>query len=278
MTIKILFVINVKRLKMIQYLDLLKNVFDNGIIKKDRTGVGTKSLFGWQMRFDLSKGFPLLTTKKLHIKSIVHELLWFVKGDTNIKYLNDNNVHIWDEWADDNGNLGPVYGKQWRSWENNGVEIDQLKNAIELIKNDPSSRRIIVSSWNPADVSKMALPPCHCLFQFHVIDNKLSCQLYQRSADIFLGVPFNIASYALLTHMIADLTNLNVGFFIHTLGDAHLYLNHQDQAKEQLTRKPKDLPKLVINKKRKNIDEFEFDDFTFQNYSPDANIKAPIAV
>ena len=278
MTIKIVFVINIKRLKMIQYLDLLKNVFDNGIIKTDRTGVGTKSLFGWQMRFDLSKGFPLLTTKKLHIKSIVHELLWFVKGDTNIKYLNDNNVHIWDEWADDNGNLGPVYGKQWRSWENNGVEIDQLKNAIELIKNDPSSRRIIVSSWNPADVSRMALPPCHCLFQFHVIDNTLSCQLYQRSADIFLGVPFNIASYALLTHMIADLTNLNVGFFVHTLGDAHLYLNHQDQAKEQLTRKPKDLPKLVINKKRKNIDEFEFDDFTFQNYSPDSHIKAPIAV
>ena len=278
MTIKIVFVINIMRLNMIQYLDLLKNVFDNGIIKTDRTGVGTKSLFGWQMRFDLSKGFPLLTTKKLHIKSIVHELLWFVKGDTNIKYLNDNNVHIWDEWADDNGNLGPVYGKQWRSWDNNGVEIDQLNNAIELIKNEPSSRRIIVSSWNPADVSRMALPPCHCLFQFHVIDNKLSCQLYQRSADIFLGVPFNIASYALLTHMIADLTNLNVGFFVHTLGDAHLYLNHQDQAKEQLTRKPKDLPKLVINKKRKNIDEFEFDDFTFQNYSPDTHIKAPIAV
>ena len=278
MTIKILFVINIKRLKMIQYLDLLKNVFDNGIMKKDRTGVGTKSLFGWQMRFDLSKGFPLLTTKKLHIKSIVHELLWFVKGDTNIKYLNDNNVHIWDEWADDNGNLGPVYGKQWRSWENNGVEIDQLKNAIELIKNDPSSRRIIVSSWNPADVSRMALPPCHCLFQFHVIDNKLSCQLYQRSADIFLGVPFNIASYALLTHMIADLTNLNVGFFVHTIGDAHLYLNHQDQAKEQLNRKPKVLPKLIINKKRKSIDEFEFDDFIFQNYAPDPHIKAPIAV
>ena len=278
MTIKIVFVINIMRLNMIQYLDLLKNVFDNGIIKTDRTGVGTKSLFGWQMRFDLSKGFPLLTTKKLHIKSIVHELLWFVKGDTNIKYLNNNNVYIWDEWADDNGNLGPVYGKQWRSWENNGVEIDQLKNAIELIKNDPSSRRIIVSSWNPADVSKMALPPCHCLFQFNVIDNKLSCQLYQRSADIFLGVPFNIASYALLTHMIADLTNLNVGFFVHTLGDAHLYLNHQDQAKEQLTRKPKDLPKLVISKKRKNIDEFEFDDFTFENYTPDPHIKAPIAV
>ena len=272
MTIKIVFVINVKRLEMIQYLDLLKNVFDNGIIKKDRTGVGTKSLFGWQMRFDLSKGFPLLTTKKLHIKSIVHELLWFVKGDTNIKYLNDNNVHIWDEWADDNGNLGPVYGKQWRSWDNNGVEIDQLNNAIELIKNEPSSRRIIVSSWNPVDVSKMALPPCHCLFQFNVLDGKLSCQLYQRSADIFLGVPFNIASYALLTHMIADLTNLNVGFFVHTLGDAHLYLNHQDQAKEQLTRKPKDLPKLVINKKRKSIDEFEFDDFTFQNYTPDLSL------
>ena len=278
MTIKIVFVINVKGLKMIQYLDLLKNVFDNGIIKKDRTGVGTKSIFGWQMRFDLSKGFPLLTTKKLHIKSIIYELLWFVKGDTNIKYLNENNVHIWDDWANDKGDLGPVYGKQWRSWENNGVKIDQLKNAIELIKSDPSSRRIIVSSWNPADVSRMALPPCHCLFQFHVIDNKLSCQLYQRSADIFLGVPFNIASYALLTHMIADLTNLNVGFFVHTLGDVHLYLNHQDQAKEQLTRKPKDLPKLVINKKRKSIDEFEFDDFTFQNYTPDSHIKAPIAV
>ena len=278
MTIKIVFVINVKRLEMIQYLDLLKNVFDNGIIKKDRTGVGTKSIFGWQMRFDLSKGFPLLTTKKLHIKSIIYELLWFVKGDTNIKYLNENNVHIWDDWANDKGDLGPVYGKQWRSWENNGVKIDQLKNAIELIKSDPSSRRIIVSSWNPVDVSKMALPPCHCLFQFNVIDGKLSCQLYQRSADIFLGVPFNIASYALLTHMVADLTNLDVGFFVHTLGDAHLYLNHQDQAKEQLARKPRDLPALVINKKRRNIDEFEFDDFTFENYAPDPHIKAPIAV
>ena len=263
---------------MIQYLDLLKNVFDNGIIKKDRTGVGTKSIFGWQMRFDLSKGFPLLTTKKLHIKSIVHELLWFVKGDTNIKYLNDNNVHIWDDWADDKGNLGPVYGKQWRSRDNNGVKIDQLNDAIELIKNDPSSRRIIVTSWNPADVSRMALPPCHCLFQFNVMDNKLSCQLYQRSADIFLGVPFNIASYALLTHMIANLANLDVGFFVHTLGDAHLYLNHQDQAKKQLTRKPKDLPVLVINNKRKNIDEFEFNDFTFHNYTPDPHITAPIAV
>ena len=278
MTIKIVFVINVKRLEMIQYLDLLKNVFDNGIIKKDRTGIGTKSIFGWQMRFNLRKGFPLLTTKKLHIKSIIYELLWFVKGDTNIKYLNENNVHIWDDWANDKGDLGPVYGKQWRSWENNGVKIDQLKNAIELIKSDPSSRRIIVSSWNPVDVSRMALPPCHCLFQFNVIDGKLSCQLYQRSADIFLGVPFNIASYALLTHMIADLTNLDVGFFVHTLGDAHLYLNHQDQAKEQLARKPRDLPTLVINKKRKSIDEFEFDDFTFENYAPDPHIKAPIAV
>ncbi len=265
MTIKLVFVINIQRLKMIQYLDLLKNVFDNGIIKKDRTGVGTKSIFGWQMRFDLSQGFPLLTTKKLHIKSIVHELLWFVKGDTNIKYLNDNDVHIWDDWADEKGNLGPVYGKQWRSWENNGVQVDQLKNAIELIKNDPSSRRIIISSWNPVDVSRMALPPCHCLFQFNVLEGKLSCQLYQRSADVFLGVPFNIASYALLIHMIADLTNLDVGFFVHTLGDAHLYLNHQEQAKEQLTRKPKDLPNLIINKKRKNINEFQFNDFTFQN-------------
>ncbi len=263
---------------MIQYLDLLKNVLDNGIIKEDRTGVGTKSIFGWQMRFDLSKGFPLVTTKKLHIKSIVHELLWFIKGDTNIKYLNENGVHIWDDWANDKGDLGPVYGKQWRSWGNNGFEIDQLKNAIELIKNDPSSRRIIVSSWNPVDVSRMALPPCHCLFQFNVIDGKLSCQLYQRSADIFLGVPFNIASYALLTHMVADLSNLNVGSFVHTLGDAHLYLNHQDQAKEQLTRKPRDLPILLINKKRMSIDEFEFDDFTFENYTPDPHIKAPIAV
>ena len=263
---------------MIQYLDLLKYVFDNGIIKNDRTGVGTKSIFGWQMRFDLSKGFPLLTTKKLHIKSIVHELLWFVKGHTNIKYLNENDVHIWDDWADQNGDLGPVYGKQWRSWNSNGVKIDQLRNIIELIKKDPNSRRMIVSSWNPGDVEKMALPPCHCLFQFNVLNDKLSCQLYQRSADIFLGVPFNIASYALLTHMIAEITNLNVGSFIHTLGDVHLYLNHQEQAKEQLTRMPRDLPELIINKKRKYIDEFEFDDFTFQNYTPDKHIKAPIAV
>ena len=263
---------------MKQYLDLLKNVCENGVIKADRTGVGTKSIFGWQMRFDLREGFPLLTTKKLHIKSIVHELLWFVNGDTNIKYLNENNVHIWDDWADENGDLGPVYGKQWRSWNDNGLKIDQLQNAIDLIKNDSSSRRIIVSSWNPSDVTKMALPPCHCLFQFNVTDSKLSCQLYQRSADIFLGVPFNIASYALLVHMIAEITNLEVGSFVHTLGDAHLYLNHQAQAKEQLSRKPKDLPRLIINKKRKSIDEFKFDDFIFENYNPLEHIKASIAV
>ena len=264
---------------MKQYLDLLNYVLNQGNDKDDRTGTGTKSVFGWQMRFNLNNGLPLLTTKKLHLKSIIHELLWFIKGDTNISYLKENNISIWNEWADEKGNLGPVYGKQWRGWDTpDGRELDQLHDVIEQIKNHPNSRRLIVSAWNPSDVGSMALPPCHCLFQFYVFDNKLSCHLYQRSADIFLGVPFNIASYALLTHMIADLTNLNVGFFVHTLGDAHLYLNHQDQAKEQLTRKPKDLPKLVINKKRKNIDEFEFDDFTFQNYSPDSHIKAPIAV
>ena len=262
-----------------QYISLLENVIRNGVQKEDRTGTGTRSIFGWQMRFNLSKGFPLLTTKKLHFKSIAYELLWFIRGDTNIEYLNKNGVSIWDEWADENGDLGPVYGSQWRSWPTrDGGSIDQLLKVVQDIKSNPNSRRIVVSAWNPEYVEEMALPPCHCLFQFNVIGNKLSCQLYKRSADIFLGVPFNIASYALLTHMIADLTNLNVGFFVHTLGDAHLYLNHQDQAKEQLTRKPKDLPKLVINKKRKNIDEFEFDDFTFQNYSPDAHIKAPIAV
>ena len=263
---------------MIQYLDLLKSVFDNGIIKKDRTGVGTKSIFGWQMRFDLNKGFPLLTTKKLHIKSIVHELLWFVKGDTNIKYLNENGVHIWDDWADDKGNLGPVYGKQWRSWENNGVEIDQLKNVVELIKKDPSSRRIIVSSWNPADVSKMALPPCHCLFQFNVLDNKLSCQLYQRSADIFLGVPFNIASYALLTHLIAQVTGLRVGELIHTIGDAHLYLNHLSQADEQLSREPRKLPELQLNERVESIFDFVYSDISLKNYNPMPLIPAPVAV
>ena len=274
---------------MRQYLDLVKHVLDNGELKEDRTGTGTKSVFGYQMRFNLDDGFPMVTTKKLHLKSIIYELLWFLNGDTNIKYLQENGVKIWDAWANSNGDLGPVYGFQWRNWNNDG--IDQISNLINDLKNNPSSRRHLISAWNPSvlpDTSKSfeanvangkaALPPCHAFFQFHVINGKLSCQLYQRSADIFLGVPFNIASYALLTHMIADITNLNVGFFVHTLGDAHLYLNHQDQAKEQLTRTPKDLPKLVINKKRKNIDEFEFDDFTFQNYSPDAHIKAPIAV
>ena len=263
---------------MKEYLKLLKYVCDHGVTKKDRTGIGTKSTFGWQMRFDLSKGFPLLTTKKLHLKSIIHELLWFVKGDTNIKYLNDNNVHIWDDWADQNGDLGPVYGKQWRSWENNGILIDQIQKIIELIKDDPNSRRIIVSSWNPSDLEKMALPPCHCLFQFNVTDGKLSCQLYQRSADIFLGVPFNIASYSFLIHMIANLTNLKVGDFVHTIGDAHLYLNHEKQAIEQLKRSPKKLPNLILKYKRKKIEDFKFCDFILENYNPDPHIKAPIAV
>ena len=264
---------------MIQYLDLLKNAFDNGIIKKDRTGVGTKSLFGWQMRFDLSKGFPLLTTKKLHIKSIVHELLWFVKGDTNIKYLNDNNVHIWDEWADDNGDLGPVYGAQWRSWPdgNNGT-IDQIQNLIQGIKTNPDSRRHIVSAWNPALVDEMALPPCHSLFQFYVANEELSCQLYQRSADIFLGVPFNIASYALLTHMVAHVCNLKAGKFVHTFGDAHLYLNHLDQAKLQLSRDTKILPQLKLNSEVKNIFDFKFEDIEIVNYESHPSISAPIAV
>ena len=274
---------------MRQYLDLLQHIKDNGVKKADRTGTGTISVFGYQMRFNLQEGFPLVTTKKLHLRSIIHELIWFINGETNIKYLKDNGVTIWDEWADIDGNLGPIYGHQWRNWNSDG--IDQLQDVIHSLKTNPSSRRMIVTAWNPniipdskksfnenVENGKAALPPCHAFFQFYVSNNKLSCQMYQRSADVFLGVPFNIASYALLTHMIAELTNLNVGFFVHTLGDAHLYLNHQDQAKEQLTRKPKDLPKLVINKKRKNIDEFEFDDFTFQNYSPDAHIKAPIAV
>ncbi len=263
---------------MKQYLNLLKYVCNYGSIKKDRTGIGTKSTFGWQMRFDLNEGFPLLTTKKLHLKSIIYELLWFIKGDTNIEYLNKNDVHIWDDWADQKGDLGPVYGKQWRSWESNGILVDQLDKVIDLIKNDQNSRRIIVSSWNPIDIGKMALPPCHCLFQFNVTENKLSCQLYQRSADIFLGVPFNIASYALLVHMIASVTNLKVGHFIHTLGDAHLYLNHEKQAIEQLKRSPKSLPQLVLNHERKNIEDFEYSDFEIINYNPDPHIKAPIAV
>ena len=263
---------------MKQYLDLLNHVLTKGEIKKDRTGVGTKSVFGWQMRFALDKGFPLLTTKKLHLKSIIHELLWFIKGDTNINYLNQNNVRIWDEWADEDGDLGPVYGKQWRAWENNGIKVDQLKDAITLIRNNPDSRRIIVSSWNPSDIKKMALPPCHCLFQFYISNKRLSCQLYQRSADIFLGVPFNIASYALLTHMIAKITELEVGEFIHSIGDAHLYLNHLEQAKLQIKRKPKPHPQLKIKKIPKIIEDFEFEDFDIENYEFHPHISAPIAI
>ena len=264
---------------MIQYLDLLKNVFDNGIIKTDRTGVGTKSLFGWQMRFDLSKGFPLLTTKKLHIKSIVHELLWFVKGETNIKYLNDNNVHIWDEWADDNGNLGPVYGKQWRKWAaKDGRIIDQITDAIDMINNDPSSRRIIVSAWNVGELNEMALMPCHAFFQFHVANGKLNCQLYQRSADVFLGVPFNIASYSLLTYMIAQVCKYGVGDFIHTFGDAHIYDNHSNQIDEQLKRTPKSLPKIIINPNIDDIFKFKYEDFQLINYDPYPLIKGKVSV
>ena len=232
---------------MKQYLDLLDYVLKHGNVKEDRTGTGTKSVFGWQMRFDLNKGFPLLTTKKLHLRSIIHELLWFIRGDTNISYLKDNNVSIWDEWADENGDLGPVYGKQWRRWNTpDGRKLDQLHDVISEIKNNPNSRRMIVSAWNPSDVGSMALPPCHCLFQFYVADNKLSCQLYQRSADIFLGVPFNIASYAILTHMIANVCDISVGDFVHTLGDAHLYNNHFEQAKKQLSRTIKNKPQIKL--------------------------------
>ena len=264
---------------MKQYLDLLKYVLKNGDIKEDRTGTGTKSVFGWQMRFDLNEGLPLLTTKKLHLKSILHELLWFIKGDTNISYLKENNVKIWDEWADENGDLGPVYGKQWRKWDTpDGRKLDQLNNIIDEIKNNPNSRRMIVSAWNPSDIGSMALPPCHCLFQFYVAQNKLSCQLYQRSADIFLGVPFNIASYSILTHMIATVTGLSVGDFVHTLGDAHLYNNHFEQAKLQLTRSTKKLPKLKICQNRSNINDFKFEDFKIIDYDPLPNIPAPVAV
>jgi len=266
---------------MIQYLDLLRDVYTNGIVKQDRTGVGTRSLFGRQIRFDLSKGFPLLTTKKIPIKLIIYELLWFIRGDTNIGYLNDNNVHIWDEWADDDGELGPIYGKQWRSWPGDSdAPIDQLSRVIEEIRTDPNSRRMIVSAWNVADLPYMALPPCHALFQFNVASNELSCQLYQRSADIFLGVPFNIASYALLTMMIARLTDLGVGEFIHTFGDVHLYLNHMDQAKEQLSRTPNGLPWMSLSGPAgdSRITDFEFDDFLLSGYNPHSVIKAPIAV
>ncbi len=264
---------------MQQYLDLLQHVLSEGADKGDRTGTGTRSVFGHQMRFDLSEGFPVLTTKRLHLKSIIHELLWFLAGDTNVKYLQDNGVRIWNEWADEQGELGPVYGHQWRSWPTaDGGTVDQITQLIHQIENNPNSRRLIVSAWNVADVDHMALPPCHCLFQFYVADGKLSCQLYQRSADIFLGVPFNIASYALLTHMIAQVTNLKVGEFVHTLGDAHIYSNHFEQAQTQLKRQPKILPQLVINPAVNKLFEFKFEDFELRGYEADDNIAAPIAV
>jgi len=264
---------------MQQYLNLLKDILDKGNPKSDRTGTGTISLFGYQMRFDLQEGFPLLTTKKLHTRSIIHELLWFLQGDTNIKYLTDNNVRIWDDWADANGNLGPVYGHQWRSWPTaDGKTIDQISNLINQLKKNPDSRRLIVSAWNVADIEKMALPPCHCLFQFYVANGKLSCQLYQRSADTFLGVPFNIASYALLTMMVAQVCDLQPGEFIHSFGDVHLYNNHLEQAKLQLTREPKPLPQMKINPKVKDIFGFTIDDFELVNYDPHPHIKANVSV
>lgn len=262
-----------------QYEKLLRHVYENGHQKTDRTGVGTRSVFGYQMRFDLSEGFPLVTTKKLHIRSIVHELLWFLSGSGNIGYLHDNKVSIWDEWADENGDLGPVYGVQWRSWPTpDGRHIDQITNAVDLIKNHPDSRRIIVCSWNVADIDRMALPPCHCLFQFYVADGKLSCQLYQRSCDIFLGVPFNIASYALLTHMMAQQCDLEPGEFIWTGGDCHIYNNHFEQTVEQLSREPRPYPKLVIKRRPASIFDYKFEDFEITDYKPWPHIKAPIAV
>ena len=264
---------------MRQYHDLLEKVLKTGMEKRDRTGTGTISVFGHQMRFDLADGFPMMTTKKLFRKGIIHELLWFLAGDTNVRYLQKNGVTIWDEWADANGELGPVYGAQWRSWPTqDGGTIDQISNLIRDIKANPDSRRLIVTAWNPADVPRMALPPCHCLFQFYVANGKLSCQLYQRSADIFLGVPFNIASYALLTMMVAQVTGLKPGEFVHTLGDAHLYLNHLDQAREQLTRKPYPLPTMTLNPAVKDIFDFKFEDFTLENYQAHPTIKAEIAV
>ncbi|OSI15114.1 thymidylate synthase [Neisseria dumasiana] len=261
------------------YLDLMRHVLEHGTDKADRTGTGTRSVFGYQMRFDLSEGFPLLTTKKLHLRSIIHELLWFLKGDTNIQYLKDNNVSIWDEWADENGYLGPVYGYQWRSWPApDGTHVDQITNLVKQIKNNPDSRRLIVSAWNPALVDEMALPPCHALFQFYVADGKLSCQLYQRSADIFLGVPFNIASYALLTMMMAQVCGLQPGEFIHSFGDAHLYSNHFEQAKLQLTREPRPLPKMKLNPDVKDVFDFKFEDFELVDYDPHPHIKAAVAV
>jgi len=264
---------------MKQYLDLMRHARDHGIRKEDRTGTGTVSVFGYQMRFDLSEGFPLVTTKKCHLRSILHELLWFLKGDTNVRYLHDNKVTIWDEWADEDGNLGPVYGYQWRSWPTpGGGSIDQISQVVDQIRNNPDSRRIIVSAWNVGDIENMALPPCHAFFQFYVADGKLSCQLYQRSADIFLGVPFNIASYALLTMMMAQVTGLGVGDFVHTFGDAHLYLNHLEQAELQLSRTPNELPIMQINPAVDDLFAFTFEDFELQGYQPHPHIKAPVAV
>ncbi len=264
---------------MQQYLDLLRHVRHEGAVKSDRTGTGTLSVFGYQMRFNLEEGFPLLTTKKLHLRSIIHELLWFLKGETNIAYLKDNKVSIWDEWADEHGELGPVYGKQWRAWETaDGRVIDQMATVLDMIKKTPDSRRLIVSAWNVGDVENMALPPCHCLFQFHVANGRLSCQLYQRSADIFLGVPFNIASYALLTIMMAQATGLKAGDFVHSFGDAHLYSNHMEQADLQLTRSPRPLPRMTLNPQKTDLFDFVYEDFTLEGYDPHPHIKAPVAV
>ncbi len=261
------------------YLDLMRHVLEHGTRKDDRTGTGTLSVFGWQMRYNLAEGFPLVTTKKCHLRSIIHELLWFLQGDTNIRYLKENGVSIWDEWADEHGNLGPVYGHQWRNWPKpDGGTIDQISEVVKTLRTNPDSRRIIVSAWNVADLDKMALAPCHAFFQFYVADGKLSCQLYQRSADIFLGVPFNIASYALLTLMMAQVTGLKPGDFVHTLGDAHLYLNHLEQTREQLSREPRPLPTMTLNPEVKDIFEFRFEDFTLSGYDPHPAIKAPVAV
>ena len=264
---------------MKQYLDLLRHIRAHGVMKEDRTGTGTQSVFGYQMRFDLSEGFPLLTTKKVHLKSIIYELLWFIAGDTNVKYLQDHGVTIWDEWADENGDLGPVYGHQWRSWPaQDGRAIDQLSMVIDTIKRNPDSRRMLVTAWNPAEVDQMALPPCHCLFQFYVADGKLSCQLYQRSADVFLGVPFNIASYALLTMMIAQVCGLQPGEFVHTTGDTHIYRNHFEQVATQLSREPRPLPRMRLNPDVKSLFDFKYEDFTLEGYDPWPAIKAPVAV